>query len=512
MGAADYIWNMFIRKNKNRSGSISIQIIRKIGRHNKVIKTVGCAHTQREEELLTIIARDAIEKIEGTQSLFIEKEDLVVDAFVENIENEDIQIIGPQMVLGKIYENIGYNKIIENDFLKNLVLCRIVYPGSKNKTVKYFKRHLNKDISVYSVYRFMDKFHSRYKEAIKSQTFRHTREILEGRISTVFYDMTTLYFESSEEDELRIAGYSKDGKHQHPQIMIGLLVGEKGYPLGYEIFEGNKAETKTLIPVIEKFRQKFKIKKPIVVADAALLSQKNIDHLIEAGYEFILGGRIKNENQQIKEKILTLKISENQPQEIKHINGRLVISFSSKRKKKDYQNRLRGLAGLEKKVKSGILTKENINNRGYNKYLKLKGNTSITIDYDKFEEDKSWDGLKGYLTNTSLNKSEVIAEYQNLYMIEKAFKISKTDLRIRPIYHRLLNRIEAHICICFTAYAVYKELERLLKKNKIELSVEKAIEEIKDIHQLKYMLPKSKQVKTKLLRLNDIQKQIIKLF
>lgn len=502
---------MFIRKNKNRSGSTSIQIIRKIGRRNKVIKTIGCAYTQREEELLRIIARDEIEKIEGTQSLFVEAEDLVIDAFVENIENQDIKITGPQIVLGKIYEKIGYDKIIDDDFFKSLVICRIVYPGSKNKTVKYFKRHLNKDVSVYSVYRFMDKLHSRYKEAIEGQTFEHTRKILKGRIGAVFYDMTTLYFESSEEDELRIAGYSKDGKNQHPQIMIGLLVAESGYPLCYEIFEGNKAETKTLIPVLEKFSQRFKIEKPIVVADAALLSEKNIDHLTEAGYEFILGGRIKNENQQIKKKILTLKIRENQPKEIRHINGRLIVSFSTKRKKKDFLNRQRGLARLEKKVKTGKLTKDNINNRGYNKYLKLKGEATIAIDYEKFESDKSWDGLKGYITNTTLSKSDVIAEYQNLWLIEKAFRISKTDLRIRPIYHRIKNRIEAHICTCFTAYAVYKELERLLEKNQFNISAERAVEEIKDIHQLTYMLPKSKQIKTKLLRLNDIQNRIIKI-
>lgn len=502
---------MFIRKNKNRSGSTSIQIIRKIGRRNKVIKTIGCAYTQREEELLSVIARNEIGKIEGTQSLFVEAEDLVIDAFVENIDNQDIQITGPQIVLGRIYESIGYNKIIDDNFFKSLVICRIVYPGSKNKTVKYIKRHLNKEMSVYSVYRFMDKLHCRYKEAIERQTFEHTRKILKGRIGAVFYDMTTLYFESSEEDEFRIAGYSKDGKNQQPQIMIGLLVAENGYPLCYEIFEGNKAETKTLIPVLERFSQRFNIEKPIVVADAALLSQKNIDHLTEAGYEFILGGRIKNETEQIKKEILILKISENQPEEIKHINGRLIVSFSTKRKEKDFLNRQRGLVRLEKKVKTGKLTKDNINNRGYNKYLKLKGEATIAIDYEKFESDKSWDGLKGYLTNTTLSRSDVMAEYQNLWLIEKAFRISKTDLRIRPIYHRLINRIQAHICICFTAYAVYKEFEILLEQNQLGISVEKAVEEIKDIHKLTYMLPKSKQIKTKLLRLNNIQNRIMKI-
>ena len=134
---------------------------------------------------------------------------------------------------------------------------------------------------------------------IENITFQHTRRILKGRVGVVFYDMTTLYFEASEEDDFRIPGFSKDGKHQQPQIMIGLLVGENGYPIGYELFEGNTAETKTLIPVLETFQKKFNLGKPIVIADAALLSNKNIKALKSEGYEFILGGRIKNESEQL---------------------------------------------------------------------------------------------------------------------------------------------------------------------------------------------------------------------
>lgn len=407
---------------------------------------------------------------------------------------------------------MGYSDILCDDFYKNLVLCRLVYPGSKYKTVKYFKRHLNKKISVYSVYRFMDELHSHYKDKIEDHTFEYTRKILKGNLGFVFYDITTLYFESSEEDEFRITGFSKDGKHQHPQIMIGLLVGENGYPLGYEIFEGNKAESKTLIPILDKFVAKYKIAKPTVVADAALLSQKNMDHLTESGYKYILGGRIKNETDQIRSKILSLNVSESQPKEITHANGRLIITFSTKRQKKDFRNRQKGLNRLEKKVRSGKLTKENINNRGYNKYLQIKGRATICIDYEKFEKDKSWDGLKGYVTNTEMGVEQVVAAYNNLWRVEKAFRISRTDLRIRPIYHRLRNRIEAHISICFTAYAVYREFERILIEKNIRISVDGAIEEIKDIHQLTYTLPKSKLRKTKILKPNSMQTEILNIF
>jgi transposase len=505
LGAASLFLGMFIRKNKNRSGSVSIQIISKNSGSYKVLKTIGCAKTQREEELLELLARAELEKIQGLQSLFIEHDDLVVEGFVDSIANDHLQIVGPELVLGKIYQLFHFPDDGCCNYFRNLVLCRLAYPGSKLKTIDYFKQHLNIDISVHTIYRFLDELNTNLKPKIEQLTFEHTRKILKGRISVAFYDMTTLYFEASEEDDYRIPGFNKDGKHQQPQIMIGLLVGKYGYPIGYQIFEGNTSETKTLIPVLESFQKKFNIEKPIVVADAALLSQKNINALVENKYEFILGGRIKNETEEIKAKIIALDIEENKPNELKHKNGRLIVSYSGKRAYNDNKNRDKGLKRLEKRVATGKLSKEHINNRGYNKYLKLSGEIDVRIDYSKYEADKVWDGLKGYMTNTHLSRKEVIGNYSQLWQVEKAFRISKTDLRIRPVYHRLKERIEAHICICFTAYAIYKELERLLKANKIEMSAEKAIEHIREIRQLKYTLPKSRLVKTKILQPTDAQ-------
>lgn len=496
---------MYVRKNKNRSGSVSVQIIAKHGRRNRVIKTLGCARTHREEELLLLLAATEIKRLLGMQSLFIEHDDAVVDNFVESIGNDNLRIAGTELILGKIYNQIGYPDNGGHNFFRNLVLCRLVYPGSKLKTVEYFKRHLNIEVSVYSVYRFMDELHSKLKQQIEEITYAHTRKILRGRIGVVFYDMTTLYFEASEEDDFRVTGYSKDGKHQQPQIMIGLLVGPGGYPIGYELFEGNTSETKTLIPVLESFQKKFELDKPIVTADAALLSQKNIDALVEAGYQYILGGRLKSESDRIKNKILSMDIEQGHPVELQHPNGRLIITFSAKRAHNDKTNREKGLKRLEKKVSSGKLSKKHINNRGYNKYLRLTGDVDISIDYEKFNADSVWDGLKGYLTNTTLTRKKVIGNYGQLWQIEKAFRISKTDLRIRPVYHRLKSRIESHLCICFAAYTVYKELERMLKKNTIDLSPEKAINQIKEISQIQYVLPQSRQVKTKLLKLNEAQ-------
>jgi len=502
---------MFIRKNKNRSGTYSIQIVQKNNRSNKVIKTIGIAQTKREEDLLVLLAKTELERIQGHQSLFVEHDDLVVENFVNGISHDHLQIVGSELILGKIYDKIGFPTTGSCNYFKNLVLCRLVYPGSKLKTVDYFRQHLNMDVSVYSVYRFLDELNTDLKPTIEQITFEYSKSIMGGKIGVVFYDMTTLYFEASEEDEYRIPGFNKDGKHQQPQIMIGLLVSSHGYPIGYQIFEGNTSETKTLIPVLQTFQKKFNIDKPIVVADAALLSQKNIDALRTKGYEYILGGRLKNETNEIKANIIKLQIKEGKPQELVTKNGRLIVSYSSKRAYVDKKNRDKGLKRLEKKVSNGKLKKEHINNRGYNKYLTLIGEVNIVIDYEKYQADKIWDGLKGYITNTKINKEKVIENYSQLWNIEKAFRISKTDLRIRPVYHRIKSRIEAHICICFAAYTVYKELERWLKINKIELSPEKAINEIKEIRQLKYILPKSKKIKTKILNPTQKQIQLLKL-
>jgi len=187
---------------------------------------------------------------------------------------------------------------------------------------------------------------------------------------------------------------------------------------------------------------------------------------------------------------------------------RLIVAYAGNRAIKDEYNRKRGLQRLEKQIKAGKLTKSSINNKGYNKYLKLQGDVTIEIDYEKFNNDKSWDGLKGYITNTKLTNTQVIESYKNLWHIEKAFRMSKTDLRIRPIYHRLKHRIEAHICISFIAYSIYKELERILYKEKSNLSVKKAAELTHNMYEISYTLPESKRTKAKLLKMDEEQAEL----
>jgi transposase len=404
--------------------------------------------------------------------------------------------------------NIGFGAIDESLF-RHLVIARLAFPLSKLKTIDYLYRYQGTSLDIDAVYRFLDKLNDKLKPQAEQIAFAHTQKVLNNNISVVFYDMTTLYFEASDEDDLRKTGFSKDGKHQCPQIYIGLLVGLGGYAIGYDIFEGNTYEGHTLIPFIEKMSQKFNLNKPVIIADAGLLSNDNIKALESNGYEYILGARIKNETGTIKSQILSTNFIDGTTKSFsKTKNTRLIVNYSDKRAQKDAYNRKRGLTRLENQVKRGKLTKANINNKGYNKYLKLTGDVVIEIDYDKYNKDQVWDGLKGYVTNTKLNDNDVIENYKNLWHIEKAFRMSKTDLRIRPIYHRLRNRIEAHICISFTAYCIYKELERVLYAEKASLSLKKAAELTHNMYQITYTLPESKHMKTRLLNMDEDQAEL----
>ena len=499
---------MFVRKKLNSSGSTSVQVIQKVRGKYKVVKTIGCATTQRKIESLSTLAKQEIEKRSSQQKLFDSENDEAVDKVFASLQNANIQTVGPEIIFGKIYDHIGFG-VIGEEMFRHLVISRIAFPLSKLKTIEYLYRYQGKKLDIDSVYRFLDKLNNKLKIKVEQIAFAHTKRVLNDNISVVFYDMTTLYFEASDEDDLRKTGFSKDGKHQSPQIFIGLLVGLGGYAIGYDIYEGNTYEGHTLIPFLEKISQKFNLDKPVVIADSGLLSKTNIEALEENGYEYILGARIKNESKAIKSQILSAEFHDGTIQSFpKTETQKLIVNYSNLRARKDEYNRIRGLKRLEKRIKSGKLTKSNINNRGYNKYLKLEGEVSIDIDYDKFKKDAVWDGLKGYITNTRLTNNKIIENYNNLWHIEKAFRMSKTDLRIRPIYHRLRHRIEAHICISFTAYCIYKELERVLNQEKSLMSIKKAAELTHNMYQITYTLPDSKHTKSRLLQMDEEQSEL----
>lgn len=476
-----------------------------------MVKTIGTASDPVEVARLVELGRLFIARRSGQYSLFPESEhdNAVILDFVAKLGNASIRTVGPERIFGRLFDQIGFDAIPE-PLLRDLVITRLVHPASKLKTVDYLFRYQGRTVSPDSIYRLLDRLNSRYAGQAQEIAYRHARKILK-RISIVFYDMTSIYFESEDEDDLRRIGFSKDGKFQHPQIMLGLLVGEQGYPIGYDVFEGNTFEGKTLLPVLDRITEQYKLGRPVVVADAAMLSQKNLKALKGREYPVIIAARIRNQSLKMQEQILQrcAGLPSGQTVELEDEAGRrLIIAYSAKRARKDAHNRERGLRRLKKNIQSGRLTKENLNQRGCNKFLKLVGEMTVSIDEAQIEQAARWDGLKGYMTTTDLPADTVIEQYGQLWQIEKAFRISKTDLRVRPVYHRLRHRIEAHILIAFMAYTIHKELERRLSKAGLEISPQRAADLTKTMYELTYRLPNDPNQRATTLQMDPEQKRL----
>jgi len=336
---------------------------------------------------------------------------------------------------------------------------------------------------------------------------------LGGKIGLVFYDVTTLYFETDYSDDLRERGFSKDGKHAQPQVVLGLLVSRDGYPLSYSLFNGSQYEGRTMLPIVEDFVQRFNLDDFVVVADSGLMNKTNLSLLETAGYKYIIGAKIKNESNEIKQWILSLEKQDGCFYELGKLpKTRLIVGYSENRAKKDRHNREKGVKRLRTSYKSGTITKENINKRGYNKFLEISDDVQVVINQQKISEDEKWDGLKGYLTNTELPAQEVYDQYCGLWVIEKAYRVTKGTLEMRPMFHFTPKRIEAHVCICFVAYKVYKELERILKLSSINLSVDKVLNIAKTITTLKIKLPACGELLTKTMLITQKHNSIKKLF
>ena len=343
---------MFVRQKPNKSGSISVQIIDKSNGY-RVVKTMGTATDPVEVARLVELGELFIARRHGQYALFSEdqRDNAVILNFVETLSNTSIRTVGPELIFGRLFDEIGFNAIPERLF-RDIVITRLVYPTSKLKTVDYLYRYQGKTVSPDSVYLFLDRLNERYSAQAQQIAYEHSRGILKA-INVVFYDITSLYFEAEDEDDLRRIGFSKDGKFQNPQIMLGLLVGKGGYPIGYDIFEGNTFEGKTLLPVLKHIAERYNFGKPIVIADAAMLSNDNLDSLDDQDYPFVVAARIRNESQAMQETILErcTGLQTGQHVEIGHDAGRrLIVAYSDKRAKKDAYNRERGLQRLRKRV------------------------------------------------------------------------------------------------------------------------------------------------------------------
>ena len=495
---------MFVRKKKNASGSVSVQVISKANGKYKVVESIGSSKDNKEIELLYQKAQKRLKELEPNLLDYIEYQQF------KKLSNKDIRVIGDELIFGKIFKDIGCDDIViknssYKEIFKALVISRLLYPGSKLYLIDYYRIYKKQTISYNKIYRFLDKlYQSDLKERVEECIFNHTLKIMNNSIKLTFYDVTTLYFESESEDDLRRIGFSKEGKLARPQILLGLFTTLEGYPLSYEVYKGNKYEGHTLIDILQKFQNKFKLKtKPIVVADRGMLSNDNIAYLENNGYKYILAYRIKNISNDLKEQIANLTFindgvihtlpiqksieykNQNNEKRTLNIKQKLILTYSTKRAKKDKRTREKALGKIESKLSKKNITKSDLKLTYYAKYLDIDDKCTIKykLNKDKVILDEKLDGIKAFATNDfTLKAKDIIAHYQNQYKVEEAFKISKTDLRIRPIYHRLENRIKAHILISFVAYAIYKEFERKIKLSNIDIKFKLTFDYIKTMY------------------------------
>jgi hypothetical protein len=324
---------MFIRKKKNPTGTVTIQVVDKGCGTYRVVQNFGVASSEREQAQLLNQAKAWMDKQSGLIKLDLYKEDEVVEQVFNSIQS--LKRAGLELVLGKIFDEIGFNKIADPIF-RQLVFYRLIYPASKLKTTEYLYRYEGIYWDENKVYRYLDKLYDHHKELVEQISYEHTLSVLNGAPQVVFYDVTTIYFEVEQEDQWRRTGFSKEGKHQNPQIVLGLLVSTNGYPLAYQIFDGKQFEGHTLLPVVEAFKVRYKLDKLVVVADAGLLSNQNIALLAEHKYEFILGARIKNESRTIEQQILSHTFSNGTCKSFNRGDGhRMLVSFSTSGALKD---------------------------------------------------------------------------------------------------------------------------------------------------------------------------------
>ncbi len=499
---------MFVRvKTSPNSAGRSVQIVQSIRKADrvsqKIVRHVGMAYDDDELEKLKLLAESIKLKLEAGGQQFLFKPEEIVELAdngkeyperdyivnVKNLKEEQRLTSGIHEVYGKLFDDLGYGKVIKRPsrnkatagIFKNIVLARVANPVSKRATVDMLEEDFGVTLDLDRVYRMMDSLDGPAIERLKNISYQNTLSLLGTKIDVIFYDATTIYFESFEEDELKKNGFSKDHKHNQPQVLLALMVTSDGLPVDYEIFPGDTYEGHTLIPALTKIRKKYNIEKIVFVADSAMLSKNNIKMLEDLegdNFSYIVGARLKSAASALKSRILDKsnyrKVKkEYYVAELADGNRRIISSYSGKRARKDARDRKRAIAKLMAKLDRSASAKSHLSNHGYRKYLKVEGKSRISLDEEKIASDAKWDGLHGVVTNSSLAPMDVLSKYNELWNVEAAFRVTKHDLKVRPVYHWKPRRIAAHIAIRFTSYGLVKNLEYRVRLQYRKLSIEK---------------------------------------
>ena len=416
---------------------------------------------------------------------------------------------GSEKVFDVVYKQLGFCDILEckdleewNSILESCVLGRVFNPDSKRATVKFLKETFDRELRLEKVYRMLDRLYP-HIEKVKKRVMNNTLNLFKGELDMLLYDVTTLYFESFEKDDLRGCGFSKDNKVKETQVVLALITNSEGHPVSYELFPGSTSEGKTLVAGIEKLKKRFNLKKVILAADRAMFSEANLKAMDEMGIHYVVAAKLKTFAKSKKEEILNKfeahpkkYVEEGKEvsftEEFEYNKRRLIVSYCPRRAKADEKKRENLLEGLRKKIKGKEQSlKTFISNRGHKKFLKANKKSTISLDEEKIRQEALWDGLHGVITNPKKEKKtkekskktekerkeekekfhkKILSRYRNLWKIEEAFRVNKHDLKMRPIYHWKKRRIESHVALCFLTYSVVCTLKQRLKEAGLHLS------------------------------------------
>ena len=473
---------MYISLRKNDSGTISVLLFKSERLHGKktprsrLIKTFGSARDEKELKKLQEEAKRFKKQLEienGTASriTLTSSEDIQLSTLVNRSFHD---------TYGKIYDMVFKDiplSMSNGAIIKDLTLLRIASPCSKKKSSEICGDY-GCSFTLDSAYKAMDRLDDSVIRSIKLSVKEYSDYYLKSvgsSVNVVFYDLTTIYFESNNKDVLREFGFSKDGKSQHVQITLALLVTTEGLPVGYEIFPGNVYEGHTLPHILSTLKDLYKMEEVVVVADSGLLNKKNISLLESEGYKYIIAARIKNESHKFQREILDqcgyCGISEGiSSKVIDYGSGRKLIScYSEKKYKKDCHERESKLQKVMKIV--GKNPKELLSSKYKKPYVKIEHGSRIVIDNEELEKSKRFDGYFGLITNCDkLPPRDIILQYKGLWQIERSFRLIKSNLSIRPVYHWKPERIKAHFAICYMAFALMRIMRFKLMMSGIQLS------------------------------------------
>lgn len=430
-------------------GKHAIQVVSKY--HGKLIihKHIGTFSNEIKKESLLGLAKAFIKQQTGQVGLF----DVPIGPKLTNISISGNKPLFVYELLGRIYDKLGFSKYSDS-LIRDLVIARIYSPSSKRETREVLEDLFNCKYSLKTIYRHLKKsLEKGLKDSFQHALISFAKDDLKDSLRLVFYDVTTLYFDSHARVGLKDFGFSKDHHSTDVQIVVGLVVNKLGFPLYFDVFNGKTFEGNTFVEVIEKIQKLLNNPKLVVVADAAMISQKNIDKLVERNIGFIVGARLSNLTVKLQSKI-SQRLSKQEGKIIttKYYKQRLICQYLKKRAAKDKFEREKQLS----KAKQAILSPSRIVGRF--RFLKANGEKYL-INEELIAKAEKLEGIKGYLTNTSINKKNVISRYHDLWRIENDFRVTKSDLEARPIFLHLDETITGHLVTVFAGLAICRYLE-----------------------------------------------------